>query len=97
MPKLPDTVIKAEADDGQVFLYRGVTLVSTDGLFSVEIDERIHATAHKMRLQKSDRYYNMFWSDKVSISHSYGKNRAEGRELEVVKSFLIACALDFIT
>jgi hypothetical protein len=97
MPKLPDTLIKAEADDGQVFLYRGATLVSTDGLFSVEIDDRIHETAHKMRHEKSERYNQMFWSHKISMSHSYGKNRAEGRELEVVKAFLCACALDFIT
>lgn len=97
MPKLPDTYIKAEADDGETFLYRANTLVSTDGYFSIEIDERLYGTAEKMRKEKSERYNGMFWSDKITTETTYGKRRAKSRELEVVKEFLCVCALDFIT
>jgi hypothetical protein len=97
MPKLPDTYIKAEADDRETFSYRANTLVSTDGFFLVEIDERLYETADKMLKCRSERYNEMFWDSKISTETTYGKRRAKSRELEVAKEFLCACAIDFIT
>lgn len=83
MPALPDSNIRYEAQDGTVFSYSAKTLVDSDGMFSVVIEDQLVPSANKLY-------------DRGMIKVSHGKTRVVAPKLSEAIAFIRACAADYL-
>lgn len=101
MPKLADTYINAEAQDGTKYQRKVSTNVCTDGEFTVEVPDDLYETAKKVLDTGIPEHLRQYWSGAtcwpVSMAYSRTKWRACGRRLSDIKRFLDHAAACFVT
>ncbi len=89
MPKLPPTPFRVTATDRiTTIAYKADTSVGVDGIFSVELDPSLYASAE--RLEKDPKHKPA----QIYVRVTTGGKRVTGNSLDAVKAFIVDCAKD---
>lgn len=99
MPKIANQHINAEANDGTKFQGEYACHVTSDGLFTIELDPRLGEAAYEMLDVEITPDFKPFkiWRHAVGLVRTYEKERVNCKELNMGLRFIKACAEAFIS